>query len=53
LARGADPNPDHLAASIYVGAEGLANFGADGGEALGKVGGGEAVLGEPLLIESP
>jgi hypothetical protein len=53
LAGGTDGDPDHLAAPIDVGAEGLANFGANRGEALGEVGGGEAVLGESLLIESP
>ncbi|MGA1263379.1 MAG: hypothetical protein ACO331_05655 [Prochlorothrix sp.] len=29
----------------------MLNFGADGGEALGKVRRGEAIAGEPLVIE--
>lgn len=51
LARGANANPQHLTATVEVNRDGLLNFGADGGEALGKVRRGEAIAGEPLVIE--
>jgi len=49
----ANANTNHLAPAVDIGTEGLVQIGADGREPLGKLCCGEAVLGEPLLIESP
>jgi hypothetical protein len=41
-----------LAAPVDVGAHGLIQLGADGGDPLGKFGGGDAVGGQALLIKA-
>ena len=53
LVGGANTNTDHLAPAVDIGAKGLFYVGTDGREPLGELCCGEAVLGEPLLIESP
>jgi hypothetical protein len=51
LAGAADADADDAAPAIYVGADGFAEFAADGGESLGEFGCGDAVAGEALVIE--
>jgi hypothetical protein len=40
-----------VAATIQVDAEGLADFGTDGGDPLGKFGGDQESAGESLVVE--
>jgi hypothetical protein len=51
LAGAADADADDAAPTIDVGADGFAEFAADGGESLGEFGCGDAVAGEALVIE--
>lgn len=51
LAGAADADADDATPAIDVGADGFAQFAADGGEALGEFGCGNAVTGEALVIE--
>ncbi len=51
LAGGADADADDLATPIDVDADGLGDLGADGGDALGKFGRGDAVSGQALVVE--
>jgi hypothetical protein len=51
LAGAADADADDAAPAVYIGADGLSQFAADGGEALGEFGRGDAVAGEALVVE--
>jgi hypothetical protein len=51
LAGGADADADHVAPAIQVDADGLADFGADGGEALGELRCHEGTHGDTLVVE--
>jgi hypothetical protein len=51
LAGAADADADDAAPTVDVGADGFAEFAADGGESLGEFGCGDAVAGEALVIE--
>jgi hypothetical protein len=51
LAGAADADADDAAPTVDVGADGFAEFAADGGETLGEFGCGDAVAGEALVIE--
>ena len=52
LARRTDSHSNHLSTAVYIGADGFANVGADAGEALGKLGRGDAIDRESIVIDT-
>jgi len=51
LAGSPDTDANYLSATVDVGADGFVYFGADGGEALGKFGRGEAIAWKSLVVK--
>jgi hypothetical protein len=52
LARGADTDANDLPSAVDVGADGFADFGADGCKSLGKFGRGDAVDRQAIVVDA-
>lgn len=52
LSRCPNPNSDHLTATINIGTDRLSNFRTDSGETLGELGCGDAINGQPIVVDA-